>query len=127
MQENGSDAPKSGVHLFDLLKRNGIHYTDLLRLYPDILSEEDDEATEQVEISARYEGYIKKQDEQLNEFRKLESMKLPCDIDYMNMHGLRIEARQKLTAMRPMNLGQASRISGVSPADIAVLMIKLRK
>ena len=124
--ERGSQPPKSGVKLFDLLKRDGVHYTDLLHLYPDILPDEDEDAAEQVEISARYEGYIKKQDEQLREFHRLERMELPKDIDYMSMHGLRIEARQKLTALCPQNLGQASRISGVSPADIAVLMIKLK-
>ena len=122
----GSQPPKSGVKLFDLLKRDGIHYTDLLHLYPDLLPEDDTDAAEQIEISARYEGYIAKQDEQLREFHRLERTELPADLDYMNMHGLRIEARQKLTAMRPVNLGQASRISGVSPADIAVLMIHLK-
>ena len=126
LEERGSSAPKSGVKLFDLLKRDGIHYTDLLHLYPDILPDEDEEACEQVEISARYEGYIKKQDEQLREFHRLERMVIPPDTDFMNMHGLRIEARQKLTAIRPQNIGQASRISGVSPADIAVLMVKLK-
>ena len=126
LEDRGSSAPKSGVKLFDLLKRDGIHYTDLLHLYPDILPDEDEEACEQVEISARYEGYIKKQDEQLREFHRLERMVIPPDTDFMNMHGLRIEARQKLSTIRPQNIGQASRISGVSPADIAVLMVKLK-
>ncbi|MBQ9950270.1 MAG: tRNA uridine-5-carboxymethylaminomethyl(34) synthesis enzyme MnmG [Clostridia bacterium] len=119
--------PKSGVKLYDLLKREGLAYTDLLRLYPDILPNESAEATEQVEISAKYEGYIKKQEDQLREFHRLENMQLPPDMDYMSIQGLRIEARQKLTAIRPQSIGQASRISGVSPADIAVLMVKIKK
>ena len=98
-----------------------------MHIYNDILPDEDAEAVEQVEISAKYEGYIVKQEEQLKEFHKLESMKMPDDIDYNAISGLRLEARQKLTQIRPENLGQASRISGVSPADIAVLMIKLKR
>ena len=122
----GSNAPKTGVKLFELLKREGVSYTDLLNLYSDILPEEDAEACEQVEISAKYEGYIIKQEEQLKEFHKLEGLILPDSIDYNSIHGLRLEARQKLTAIKPKNIGQASRISGVSPADIAVLMIKIK-
>lgn len=126
LESRGSSAPKSGVRLFDLLKRDGITYTDLLYIYSDILPKEDEEAIQQVEIQARYDGYILKQEEQMREFHRLESMQLPKDIDYMSINGLRIEARQKLTAIRPQSIGQASRISGVSPADIAVLMIKLK-
>ena len=127
LESKGSSAPKAGVKLYDLLKREGIRYTELLHIYNDILPDEDAEAVEQVEISAKYEGYIVKQEEQLKEFHKLESMKMPDDIDYNAISGLRLEARQKLTQIRPENLGQASRISGVSPADIAVLMIKLKR
>lgn len=126
LESKGSNAPKSGVKLFDLLKRDGVKYTELLQLFSDILPNEDDSAAEQVETEARYEGYIIKQEEQLREFHKLEAMHIPRDIDYMSMHGLRLEARQKLTAIRPQSIGQASRISGVSPADIAVLMVKLK-
>lgn len=86
-----------------------------------------DEAREQIEIDAHYGGYIEKQNEHIRRFENQENMLLPPDFDYESINGLRLEARQKLTAMRPANLGQASRISGVSPADIAVLMIKLKQ
>ena len=84
------------------------------------------EVTEQVEISIKYEGYIQRQERQVAEMRRLEGKALPPDMDYRNLSGLRLEARQKLDAIRPLNLGQASRISGVSPADIAALMIALQ-
>ena len=77
-------------------------------------------------IAIKYEGYIKKQQQQVERFRELENKRLRDDIDYMAISGLRIEARQNLSQMKPENLGQASRISGVSPSDIAVLMIYLK-
>ena len=80
---------------------------------------------EQVEISVKYEGYIRRQTAQVEEFEKLERRRIPADADYADIQGLRLEAREKLSAIRPQNLGQASRISGVSPADIAALMIWL--
>ena len=83
--------------------------------------------TEQVEISVKYEGYIRRQLREVAEVEKLERRSLPPDIDYDHMQGLRLEAREKLSAVRPADLGQASRISGVSPADIAALMIYLEK
>lgn len=86
-----------------------------------------DDVAEQVEISIKYEGYINRQIKQAEQFRKLESKKLPEDIDYSKIDGLRIEARQKLEKIKPSSLGQASRISGVNPADIAVLMVYLKK
>ena len=82
--------------------------------------------TEQVEISIKYEGYIKRQQTQAEQFKKLENKKIPEKIDYLQIDGLRLEARQKLDKIRPKSLGQASRISGVSPADIAVLIIYLK-
>ena len=116
----------TGVRLGTLLKRKNICYTDLLELCPD-LPPLSDEAREQIEIDAHYGGYIEKQNEHIRRFENQENMLLPPDFDYESINGLRLEARQKLTAMRPANLGQASRISGVSPADIAVLMIKLKQ
>ncbi|HQC83200.1 MAG TPA: tRNA uridine-5-carboxymethylaminomethyl(34) synthesis enzyme MnmG, partial [Bacillota bacterium] len=80
-----------------------------------------------VEVHIKYEGYLAKQEQQIERFRKLENQKLPEDLDYMSLDGLRIEARQKLNQHRPLSLGQASRISGVSPADINVLMIHLER
>ena len=80
---------------------------------------------EQVEISVKYEGYIRRQEKQVEDFKKMASHRLPPDIDYAGVQGLRLEAREKLAAVRPLDLGQASRISGVSPADVAALMIYL--
>ena len=83
--------------------------------------------TEQVEISLKYAGYIARQQRQVEEMRRLEHKALPPDLDYAALSGLRLEARQKLAAIRPLNLGQAGRISGVSPADVAALMIHLER
>ena len=82
---------------------------------------------EQVEISVKYEGYIRRQQRQVEEMRRLEGKLLPEEMNYEALAGLRLEARQKLTAIRPRSLGQAARISGVSPADIAALMIALQE
>ena len=80
---------------------------------------------EQVNINIKYEGYIKRQLKQVEQFKKIENKKIPVDIDYDDIGSLRLEARQKLTKYRPLSVGQASRISGVSPADISVLLIYL--
>ena len=85
------------------------------------------EVAEQVEISVKYEGYIRRQEKQVEEFQREESRLLPEGIDYMQLEGLRVEARQKLSEIRPLSVGQASRISGVSPSDIAVLLIWLQQ
>ena len=84
-----------------------------------------DAVTESVEIRLKYEGYLRREEKQVAQFRKEENRLLPEDIDYAAITGLRIEARQKLAAIRPVSVGQASRISGVSPADVAVLLIYL--
>ena len=81
---------------------------------------------EEVEIQVKYEGYIKMEEEQVEKFEKMENKKLPPDINYEDIKGLRIEARQKLNKIKPTSIGQASRISGVSPADINVLLIYLQ-
>ena len=82
---------------------------------------------EQVEIQIKYEGYIKRQKEQIDKFLSMESKKIPLDLSYEDIKGLRIEAKQKLDKIKPSNLGQASRISGVSPADISVLLVYLKQ
>ena len=115
----------TGTKLINLLKRNDIGYTDLLNLYE--LPEVSEDVREEVEIEAHYGGYIEKQNEHIRKFKKQEDTLLPKDMDYEAINGLRLEARQKLSDMRPHNIGQASRISGVSPADIAVLMVKLKE
>ena len=84
-------------------------------------------AAEQVEISVKYEGYIQRQAQEVEELRRMEGRKLPPDRDYAAIQGLRLEAREKLAAVRPLDLGQASRIFGVSPADVAALMIYLER
>lgn len=124
LQEKGEPPVQTGVKLFDLLRRRSIGYTDLLRIAP--LPDISSDAREQVEITARYDGYIQKQAQQVARFAALEERELPTDVDYNTIKGLRLEARQKLNAQRPRNIGQAGRISGVSPADVAVLLVYLK-
>ena len=119
----------TGTHegrLCDLLRRPENTYDSLSTVDPN-RPELSTEITEAVEISVKYQGYIDRQLRQVAEQRKMEDRPLPTDLDYLSMEGLRLEARQKLNQIRPLNLGQASRISGVSPADIAVLMVFLEK
>ena len=125
LTQRGSTPVSSHVRLIDMLRRDGITYTDLTRLAP--LPDISDAAREQVEISAHYDGYIEKQRRQVEKLREQESRLIPDGLDFMAMDGLRIEARQKLSSIRPKNIGQASRISGVSPADIGVLLIHLKQ
>lgn len=119
---HGTAAANSGVSIADLIRRPQISYADTEpfdKERPELPSA----VTAQVEIRLQYEGYIKRQLKQLDEFKRLESKALPADIDYNDVVGLRLEAREKLQKIRPENFGQAGRISGVSPADISVLMI----
>lgn len=115
---------KSGIRLVELLKRPQITYNDLKKVDKERPNLEED-ILEQVEIEIKYEGYIKRQKSQIDDMRRLEVKKLPYNIDYNNLKGLRLEAKEKLNKIRPINIGQASRISGVSPADISVLLIYL--
>ena len=112
--------------LCDLLRRPENTYESLAGADPD-RRPLPTAVTEAVEIAVKYQGYIDRQLRQVAEQRKMESRPLPPDLDYLSMQGLRTEARQKLDKIRPLNLGQASRISGVSPADIAALMIHLER
>lgn len=115
-----------GMKLIELIKRPQISYDDLAPFdteRPDLPPE----IFEQVEIELKYEGYIKRQQAQINEMRRLEVKLLPKDIDYNAIDGLRLEASEKLSKIRPLSVGQASRISGVSPSDISVLLIYLAK
>ena len=127
LEEKGESAPKGGsARLADLVRRPRIGYADLEPFDPGRPAL-DRLVREQVEISMKYEGYIARQMRQVEEFQRLESHALPADLDYAALDGLRLEAREKLSQIRPINLGQASRISGVSPADVAALMIWLEK
>ena len=126
LSARGTTMPPSGVSLASLIRRPQLDY-DCIAPFDLSRPALSHAVCEQVEISIKYEGYIEKQLRQVDEFRRTESHILPPDIDYNSIRGLRLEARQKLSAIRPENLGQASRISGVSPADMAVLMISLEK
>lgn len=126
LAEKGTADVTDGCPLIALLRRPQLHYEELAPFDPERPALPADVA-EQVEISVKYEGYIQRQQKQVEDFRKMESHKLPADLDYQNIQGLRLEAREKLAAVRPLDLGQASRISGVSPADIAALMIYLER
>lgn len=114
----------TGAKLIELLRRPQLSYKDLQpvdKTRPDL----DPNIFEQVEIEVKYEGYIEKQLRQVEQLRKLENKKLPLDFDYSELNGLRLEAQEKLNKIKPRNIGQASRISGVSPADVNVLLIWL--
>ena len=126
LEAKGSTPVASSARLADLLRRPNITYQDLA---PFDVSRPDLPAavTEEVEIQLKYAGYLSRQLKQVEEFKKEESRRLPEDIDYDSIAGLRLEAREKLQQIRPMSIGQAGRISGVSPADIAVLLIWLEQ
>jgi tRNA uridine 5-carboxymethylaminomethyl modification enzyme len=126
LESKGSSKIISGVKLTELLRRPEILYEDMAVIDPE-RPELSHAVREQVEISVKYEGYIKRQLQQVEQFKKLENRKLPENIDYSEVYGLSNEARQKLNLMKPVSLGQASRISGVSPADISVLLIYLEQ
>ena len=123
--QRGTAPVADGARLIDLLRRPQVSYDDLRPFDPGAPAL-DKAVREQVEITVKYEGYIRRQQRQVEEFEQLEKHALPVDMDYSDIQGLRLEAREKLSAVRPLNLGQASRISGVSPADIGALMIWLQ-
>lgn len=136
LEKNGSTTLKTAASLADLIKRPELSYEQIAPLdnerqmlyetpfYQETITKE---VIEQINIELKYDGYIRRQKSQVEHFKKLEKKKIPDDIDYEQIHNLRKEARQKLNAIRPENIGQASRISGVSPADISVLLIYLKE
>ncbi len=124
IEAKGSTRLETGIKLVELIRRPELDY-ELLKDFDLERTELPKEVKEQVNIQIKYKGYIDRQLKQVEQFKKLESKKLSQDIDYMNIEGLRIEARQKLDKIKPENFGHASRISGVSPADISVLQIYL--
>ncbi len=116
----------NSARLADLLRRPQVTYDDIAPFDPD-RPDLPEAVTQEVEIQVKYAGYLARQEKQVEVFRKEENTRLPTDMDYMAIAGLRVEAREKLQAIRPVSIGQASRISGVSPADIAVLLIYLEQ
>ena len=124
LESQGSTLLKSGTTIAELIRRPELNYKVLAPIDKE-RPELPEDVCEQVEINIKYDGYIRRQMKQVEQFKKLEQKKLPEDIDYEDVGSLRIEARQKLEAYRPVSIGQASRISGVSPADISVLLVYL--
>ena len=121
---NGSTSLQTSANLAEIIRRPELNY-DLTKELDEDRKELRKEVRDQVNINIKYEGYIKRQESQVKQFKKLENKKIPVDIDYNNVNSLRIEAVQKLSKVRPSSIGQASRISGVSPADITVLLVYL--
>ena len=126
LEGRGEPPVKDGARLADLLRRPWLSYTDLAPVDPGRPAL-DPAVVSEAEITIKYAGYIDRQLRQVEEVRRLEERPLPSDLDYLSIQGLRLEAREKLAQIRPQNLGQASRVSGVSPADVAVLMVYLKQ
>jgi len=126
LEERGEAPVSSSARLADLLRRPQVTYADIAPFDPD-RPDLPASVTEEVQIQLKYAGYLARQEKQVEVFRKEESRLLPENVDYMSISGLRVEAREKLQKIHPMSIGQAGRISGVSPADIAVLLIWLEQ
>lgn len=130
LQKHGYEPPHCALSFADLIRRN-VSLSEIFEEYAEDLPEEAKElptdVLESAEISVKYGGYVKQAEEQIARAKKLEEKSLPANIDYSSIEGLRLEAREKLNRVRPLNLGQAGRISGVNPADIAVLMVYLSR
>lgn len=125
MLESKETSPiTQGIKFIELLKRPQIDYRDLIR-FDENAPELEHDIIDKLEINIKYEGYIKTQTEKIEQMKRLEEKKLPTDIDYKTISGLRIEAQEKLNKYKPLNIGQAGRISGVNPADVSVLLIWL--
>lgn len=128
LESHGLETLKAGVSGIEFLKRPEIHYEHVCDLIPEIKEIELDYiGVTQLEISVKYEGYIKRESKEAESFAKFEQYKLPENIDYMNMEGLALEARQKLDKIRPSTVGQAGRISGINPSDISILILNLKR
>ena len=126
LESKGTAPLSTGCKLADLIRRPQINYFDLAP-FDENRPELPFDTAEQVDLQIKYKGYIEKQLEQIERMRNLESAKLPQNTDYKNVYGLRLEAVEKLNKVQPVSLGQASRISGVSPADISMLAVWLQK
>ncbi|SEL25335.1 tRNA uridine 5-carboxymethylaminomethyl modification enzyme [Ruminococcus sp. YRD2003] len=126
LENKGTSPLKSGCKIADLIRRPQLNYNDIA-MFDDNRPTLPDDVCEQVELKIKYEGYIEKQLEQIAQMKKLEEKLLPPDTDYTQVYGLRLEAAEKLNKIRPLSIGQASRISGVSPADVSMLAVWLHK
>jgi tRNA uridine 5-carboxymethylaminomethyl modification enzyme len=122
-----SEPLTGGISVEQLLRRPEVHYADIAEFDAGRSTDIDDRIAERAEIEIKYAGYIARQISQIEKQKKLETVSLPDTIDYKSIAGLRLEAADKLSKVRPQSVGQASRISGVNPADIAVLTVWLRK
>jgi tRNA uridine 5-carboxymethylaminomethyl modification enzyme len=127
LEKYSSTPLKSGASLGELLKRPEITYAALAEIDPARPEGIRRDIAEQVEISVKYEGYIKRQAQQAEQFKRLENRLIPSDTDYSSVSNLQTEARQKLAKVRPESIGRASRISGVTPSDIAALLIYMEQ
>ena len=124
----GFNELKGGILASELLKRPLVKFNEIRKFIPELDKYElDDQTIEEIEIIEKYEGYIIKQKRDAQNAIKLEELKIPNDIDYLNMNGVRLEARDKLNKIRPLTVGQASRISGVNPSDISMLILNIKK
>jgi len=122
----GTSPVKQATSLREILKRPEISFSALIRFDAE-LSHFNREARDQVEIQVKYEGYLMRQLEQIERFKRLENLKIPEDMDFQSIIGLSTEVKEKLSKMRPISIGQASRISGITPAAISVLIVNLKK
>jgi tRNA uridine 5-carboxymethylaminomethyl modification enzyme len=125
LASQGSNAISSGIHLDHLLKRAELSYDAVQQLAPPP-APVTERVARQVEIEIKYEGYIRRQLTEIERFKHLEQIRLPDDFDFHRVHGLSNELKEKLSEVRPISLGQASRIAGITPAAISVLMVALR-
>ena len=124
----GDNELKGGVLAIDFLKRPNVKFSEIRNFIEELQAFSLDEQTiEEIEVKAKYEGYIVKQIREAENMKKIEEMRIPQDFDYLNMNGLALEAREKLNRVRPLTIGQASRISGVNPADVSILIFNVRK
>ena len=113
---------KDGIYAAELMKRPEVNYSDIVKML-DLDNPLDYELGDQLDIEIKYEGYIKKAYRDASKMHKLETMKIPESINYYDIHNLASEAKEKLTKVKPLTIGQASRISGVNPSDIAILLV----
>ena len=125
MEAHGSASVKKSTAMAELICRPELSYELLKEIDPE-REELPADVVEQININIKYDGYIKRQMQQVKQFKKMETRKIPASLNYDDVSSLRLEARQKLKEFRPENVGQASRISGVSPADIGVLLISIQ-